>query len=144
MSEVIIEVMKKDDLKEVSIAFMKVFNSVGEHWTLEIAKKHIESNFFGDFHFVAKKDNQIIGFIMGFPLIFEQGESLFVDAIAVLEDFQKEGVGSLLWKKMESHARKNNYSTVRLLSNPKLNSFNWYKEMGYEKSGWVEVFKKIN
>ncbi len=143
MNKITIEIMKKEDLHEVATVFMKVFNQVGEHWTLEIAKEHIESNFFGDCHFVALSKDRIIGLIIGLPLIFERGNSLFVDAIAVLPEYQHEGVGTLLWKKMEQYADKNAFNTIRLLTNPKLKSFDWYKNMGYEKSGWVEVFKKL-
>lgn len=143
MNEPVIEIMKKEDIDEVANVYMKVFNLVGEHWTLEIARKHIESNFVGDCHFVAKIEDKIVGLIMGSPLAFERGFSLYVDAVAVLPDYQNDGIGSHLWEKMESYAKNNDYNTISLLANPKLKSFDWYKEMGYEESGWIEVSKKI-
>lgn len=143
MDDIQIELMTKDDLSEVAQVLMIVFNNLGENWTLEIAHTHVESNFFGDCHFVARNKDKIVGFIIGFPLIFEKGLSMFVDIIAVLPDYQKMGIGKMLWEKMTDVAKENNYDAIRLLSNPSLESFEWYKEMGYKESGWVEVYKKL-
>jgi predicted N-acetyltransferase YhbS len=142
-NKVKIRPMEKEDLSQVAGVFVESFNQEGEHWTYEVALDHVSSNFFGDSHFVAILDGKVIGFIMAFPLIFEQGVSLFVDAIAVYSHFQKQGIGQLLWDRMSVQAKDKEYKGIRLLTNPQLKSFDWYKKMGYKESGWLEVYKTI-
>lgn len=108
-----------------------------------MAKKRVEADMFDDCHFIAKADEKIVGFLLGISLIFEQGTSLFVDAICVLPEFQNKGIGTKLWKEMEEYAKEKKHNAIRLQTNPNWDSFSWYKKMGYEESGWIEVFKKI-
>ncbi len=144
MNNVVIDLMDEKDLDEVAKVFVEVFNDAGENWTIDIAQEHVEKNFFGDCHFVARIEGEIVGFVIAMPLIFERGLSMFVDAVGVLPKYQRKGIGTLLWKKMNVHVEAiGEYDAIRLLTHPDFRSFEWYKKMGYEKSGWVEVFKKV-
>ena len=81
---------------------------------------------------------------MAIPLTREKGIEAFVDSICVLPDHQHQGVGKQLWDKLTQQAKDNGYAAIRLLTNPRLNSYKWYKEMGFRESGWIEVFKELS
>ena len=138
-----IELMKEEQLDDVANIFLSSFNDLGEGWTFETSRKNIEEGFFGDCHYVARIDGKIVGFILAIPLTRELGQELFVSSIAILPEFQNQGIGKQLWDKMESFGKENKFVAIRLLTNPHLKSFDWYKEMGFEESGWIEAFKKI-
>lgn len=133
--------MEKSDLKEVGEIFYNTFNSVGEPWTKVTSQQYVKENYHGDCHFVALLDKKIIGMLMAIPLTREKGTELFIDSIVVLPEYQKTSIGKKLWKKANVYAKDNHFTGIRLLTNPQLESFNWYKKMGYKKSGWIEVYK---
>jgi predicted N-acetyltransferase YhbS len=143
MENINIELMTKDDLNQVADIFLSVFNTLGEKWERESVIKHVNENFVGDCHFIAKADNQILGFVMAIPLTREKGTELFIDSIAVLPDYQHKGIGQQLWNRIEMSAKEGKYTGVRLLANKQLESFNWYTSLGYQESGWVEVYKEL-
>lgn len=138
-----IELMTEEHLDNVAKVFMTTFNAVGENWSYENARQNISENFFDDVHFVAKIDDKIVGFLMGIPLTREKGLEFFLSSIAILPKYQYQGIGKLLWEKMLSVAKEKKYVGIRLLTNPHLESYNWYKEMGFTESGWIEVFKEL-
>jgi ribosomal protein S18 acetylase RimI-like enzyme len=138
-----IEIMQKDDFAEVAEVFRTTFNGLREDWSRESALGHVEQNFFGDAHWVAKENEKIIGFLIGIVLVREAGPELFIDSIAVLPEHQAQGVGAKLWQKAEEFTKQNNFKAIRLQANPALPSYAWYQKMGFSESGWVELFKKI-
>ena len=143
MSNVRIEKMKESDLEEVAKIFCTVFNEEGENWTEESSKSHVVQNYFGEAHFVAKENNNIIGMIMGIPLTRELGTEILIDSLVVLREYRGKGIGKKLFSKILEYAKKEKYKGVRFLANPEFNSFKWYKKMKYKESGWVELFKEI-
>ncbi|HVZ67554.1 MAG TPA: GNAT family N-acetyltransferase [Patescibacteria group bacterium] len=143
MEDIRIELMTTEDLNQVADVFLQVFNALGENWGKESATKHVNENFSGDSHFVAKINNRIIGFIMAIPLTREKGTELFVDSIAILPDYQHKGVGQKLWDKIEESSKDGEYVAIRLLANKQLKSFNWYKSLGYQESGWIELYREL-
>lgn len=142
MNDLNVRKMEERDIKAVVELFKEVFNSDGENWSKETAKGHVKQNFFGDSHWVAEMNNQIVGFLMGIVLTREKGDELFVDSIVVKNSIQKKGVGKRLWEKAEEYVKERELKGIRLLANPHFSSFNWYKKMGYKKSGWIELYKE--
>lgn len=142
MSNFLIEKMVDADLEEVSQIFVEAFNHEGESWGQKTAQNHVKENFFGEAHFVAKLDGEIVGFVIAFPLTRETGLELFIDSIAVLPEHQHKGIGKALWEKLMEHVDEQNFSAVRLLSNEHLSAYRWYKKMGFRESGWVELYRR--
>jgi ribosomal protein S18 acetylase RimI-like enzyme len=138
-----IELMRETDLAEVVKIFVDTFNASGEHWSHEFAAENIKEGFFGKCHYIALVDKKIVGFILAIPLTRELGTELFVASIAVIPEYQNQGVGQLLWDKMESYAQENKFAAIRLLTNPNFKSYKWYKQMGFKESNWIEVFKPL-
>ncbi|MDO8452187.1 MAG: GNAT family N-acetyltransferase, partial [bacterium] len=128
---------------EAASVFLQTFNSVGEVWNKETSLAHIEENFIESYSFVARENNQAVGILIGLPITRDSGQELFIDTVAVLPNYQAKGIGKALMETASELAKEKGFVALRLLASPKLNSFDWYKNKGFEESGWVEVFKKI-
>lgn len=74
MAEFSIRQMKKSDLGSVGKLFKDVFNTEGEEWSAETAAAHVKQNFFGNSHWVAIQENEVIGFLMAIVLTREKGD----------------------------------------------------------------------
>ncbi|HOP80195.1 MAG TPA: GNAT family N-acetyltransferase [Armatimonadota bacterium] len=55
-----------------------------------------------------------------------------IEAVFVLPEFKRQGVGSAILKHIEEVARANGINTLRLRSS--LNAFEFYKHLGYEET----------
>lgn len=135
--------MREENLDEIAKIFVQTFNAAGEHWSIENATENIKEGFFGECHYIALVEDKIVGFILAIPLTRELGMELFVASVAVLPEYQKHGVGKMLWDKVELYGKENKYAAIRLLTNTHLKSYEWYKQMGFKESEWIEVFKEI-
>lgn len=133
--------MTENDINEIANVFLESFNNEGESWTQETALAHVGQNFFGDAHWVAKDDDKVVGFLMGIVLTREHGDELFIDSVAVLSEHRGKEIGKQLWSLAEKFVEENNLHGIRLLANPNFKSFDWYKNMGFKESNWVELEK---
>jgi ribosomal protein S18 acetylase RimI-like enzyme len=135
--------MQPMDSNEVKDVFMAAFNAAGEHWSDEAAMEHVRENYGGDAHWVVREEGKIVGFLMAVFAARENGKELFVDAVAVLPEKQKRGIGKVLWEKAVLYAEEKNQGGIRLVANPNFQSYGWYVAMGFEPSGWVELSKRL-
>lgn len=133
--------MQQNDISDVSKIYCNVFNELGESWSLETAVSHVSDAFDKDTCWVALMNNDIKGFLISSILPWDKGDVLFVDTIAVDRDFRKIGIGNLLWNEADKFVQENSLKGIRLLADPKLISFDWYKRNGFKKSGWIELYK---
>jgi len=142
MSDLSISSMNKSDIDVLKVFFMQAFlDELGEPWTEETSKKHLLEAFNKDYCFSVKRANRVIGGIFAYPLVLEKGTEIFIDVFVVSSKERGSGVGKMLFDHIISHAKKKKFVGVRLLSNPKLRSYDWYHKMGLNESGWVELVK---
>ncbi len=134
--------MVEADLSKVIEIFKESFTALGEEWSDETALGHIRQSFFEDANWVAEQDGGIVAFLMGAISVREKGSELFIDNIVVHPNYQHQGIGKLLWGKAEEYVSEKNLTGIRLLSNEAFASYRWYEEMGFKKSGWIELFKQ--
>jgi len=143
MNDIKIEKMNKADLNEVAKILCTVFNEEGENWNEENSLKRVEGSFQDDGHYVARVDGRIVGMVMSMPVALELDTVLLVDMLVVLREYRGKGIGRKLWESIESYAKEKGYKSVRLFANPNWDSYNLYIKLGYQPSGWVELFKEI-
>ena len=74
-------------------------------------------------------------------MTLEKSTELCIDTIVIDGKLRGKGIGSQLFEFAEKLAKEKQLVGVRLTSNPKMRSYNWYKELGLEESGWVELVK---
>ena len=82
------------------------------------------------FHIAAYDNSKIIG--VG-RLHIETGQNARVRYMAVHEDYQKQGIGSTILKKLEQFAKKNNVQVCWLYARE--NAINFYMNNGFKIKG---------
>jgi ribosomal protein S18 acetylase RimI-like enzyme len=80
----------------------------------------------GACHIIAKGDRTIIGSGRLRELSPELGS---ISYIAVLPEFQNQGIGTKLMEKLIAQAKEKNFKTVRLMS--RINAVKFYKKLGF-------------
>jgi ribosomal protein S18 acetylase RimI-like enzyme len=133
--------MTKEDFPKIVGIFKDAFNALGEEWTDETATGHVTENFFEEAAWIAESEGEIVGFLMAALAVREKGTELFIDNVVVSPKWQGQGIGKLLWQQAEAYVSKTGLVGIRLLANRSFASYGWYEEMGFEKSGWIEMFK---
>ncbi len=97
---------------------------------------------------VVEKQNEIVGYsIFMFKehkettISFER-KALFIDAIGVLEQYKRNGIGKLLFSFIKNIAKKNDCNMVELNVNLENNSaINFYKSMGMKEKSIMMDFR---
>lgn len=143
MSEVKIEKLNIDDLSKVAEVYADSFTQAnfGEIWTAEQAEEFIRywvkrSN---DLFFTAKIDEKIVGGVVG-DVVPYCGEYWLVGIeLFVAPDFQKQGIGKKLLKKIVEEAKSHNNITGMGLFTDASEEFpvSWYKKIGMQQNQWA-------
>lgn len=129
-----IEIRKeqKSDYEEVynvvKTAFEKAKESDGNEQDLVVALRK-SSNFIPELSLVAKKDNKIVGYILFTKIQIGKYEELALAPLAVLPEYQRQGIGSKLIKEGHKIAKEMGYHYVVVLGSDK-----YYPKFGYEKA----------
>jgi predicted N-acetyltransferase YhbS len=152
-----IRLAKKEEISEVAKVYATAFNGVSkESWTLERAGALLQYwvQKQPDLFFVAVDNGKIIGAItMGIKPWFD-GVRLQDGELFVSSEYQKQGVGKLLLKKvLEKALAKYQVSTLECVTFAG-NTFpkTWYEKIGLKKSedliimtgNCQEIFKRLN
>ncbi len=124
--------MQTEDIEVCSQIYVEAFNSM-YHSTNKQAFVNYFSPFIGDYDkyaFVLKDGDVILGFVTALkrPSILE-GECIFIDAIAVAPEHQKQGNGSLMLDMfMKLFSDK---AFIELNTKKSLPAYGMYKEKGF-------------
>lgn len=140
---VVIRPVQERDQDQIVVVFVDSFNSAGENWSEENARKHIREAPLEGCNYAAEVDGKMAGILLAFPLTKVNGTELFIDILAVRPEYQNQGIGKELWAKGEQYIKDHGLVGISLQANPKLKSFGWYKRMGLKQSGWTELFAQV-
>lgn len=143
MAEVKIEKLKVEDLPKLSEVYADAFTQadIGEIWTAEQAENFMRYwvKRTNDLFFTAKIDDKIVGGVVGDVRPF-CGENWLIDIeLFVHPDYQKQGIGKKLFKKILEEAKtRDNIAGAGFVSDAS-NDFpmNWYKKIGMQPMRWV-------
>src|SRR5260221_11084123 len=138
--------MLNDDIQVVSSLYVEVFNNnlpIPENWTTETAAARIKKTFESGFSFIAKDNDSIIGALIGYKSIFDTGEIYDIDTLIVRKDYSHKGIGKKLFEEAIQVAKAHKITNIHLLAHAQLESFQWYKKLGFKESGWVELVKTL-
>lgn len=129
-----IEISKeeKSDYEEVynlvKTAFEKAEESDGNEQDLVVNLRNSD-NFVPELSLVAKKDDKIVGYILFTKIQIGKYEELALAPLAVLPEYQRQGIGSKLIKEGHKIAKEMGYHYVVVLGSDK-----YYPKFGYEKA----------
>ena len=127
MKNIIIEKMTIEDVLKIEKDFGEKFD---DFWNINILKSELNNN--NSLYFVAKNENEILGFA-GILLNFDFSE---ITNIVVRKDFRKFGIGKMLLEKIIEETKKNNKKMIYLEVNENnTNAINLYKKYRFEEVG---------
>ena len=129
-----IEISKeeKSDYEEVynlvKTAFEKAKESDGNEQDLVVDLRNSD-NFVPELSLVAKKDDKVVGYILFTKIQIGKYEELALAPLAVLPEYQRQGVGSKLIEEGHKISKDMGYHYVVVLGSDK-----YYPKFGYEKA----------
>jgi predicted N-acetyltransferase YhbS len=152
-----IRLIKENEIEEAAKVYGTAFNNagVGEKWTNETAFDFL--NFWykkaKDLFFVAVKDGNIIGGVVGEIIPYAEGRYFSNGELFVDPSFQNNGIGKELTRKVISFSiDKFGIKYLCWIANAKAEfPISWYKKIGMQETRWVlmdgkarEVLKNLN
>ena len=111
--------------KLVKTAFETAEHSDGNEQDLVVDLRNSD-NFIPELSLVAVKDNKIVGYILFTKIKIENYEEIALAPLAVLPEYQKQGIGSKLIEEGHKIAKKLGYHYSIVLG-----SENYYPKFGY-------------
>ena len=111
--------------KVVKTAFETAEHSDGNEQDLVVALRNSDS-FIPELSLVAVKDDKIVGYILFTKIKIENHEEIALAPLAVLPEYQKQGIGSMLIEQGHKIAKKLGYHYSIVLG-----SENYYPKFGY-------------
>lgn len=109
----------------VKTAFETAEHSDGNEQDLVVALRNSDS-FIPELSLVAVKDDKIVGYILFTKIKIENHEEIALAPLAVLPEYQKQGIGSMLIEQGHKIAKKLGYHYSIVLG-----SENYYPKFGY-------------
>jgi GNAT superfamily N-acetyltransferase len=97
--------------------------------------------------FVALVDDEVVGFVLGQPMSFVDGEKriLWLDYIAVTPEFRRRGNGTLLLSSAEKWAKRHGCSFLYTTLNPNnAESKRLLGSNGFTVKSWNRAAKKLS
>lgn len=111
-------------------------------WNMKEAKAYLLQAYRKSpgFCLAAVNDKVALGAIFARKCPYNKGNLLLIESLQVLKKYRKNGIGTLLFKKLIALAKAEKIKNVGMLV-PRKNKFplEWYKTMGFKETGWIEL-----
>lgn len=132
-----IQIETKEDFEVVyevvQTAFKNAEHSDGNEADLVVALRNSLA-FVPELSLVAKIQDKVVGHLLLTEISIDENTGLALAPLAVLPDFQKQGVGSALIKEAHEAAEKLGYPAIVVLGDP-----NYYSKFGYEEASQWQI-----
>ena len=133
MGEIILEPIRESDFEELHSLFLEfaTFEKLPERMANTVQKMKDEKEYFQGF--VARNNKgKIVGYVNFFFAYYTwTGKSLYMDDLYVTESFRGKGIGTMLIKKVISHAKDSGCNGLRWqVSNWNQHAINFYEYLG--------------
>lgn len=112
-----------------------------EKWTNKTSFERLNEIFVDNkkYCLVAEDKGKVVGFVFGRMHHWWDGKRVFAEEIIVLKDYQKKGIGRLLWQEFEKRLKKDNVKYVYGMIDH--STFEFHKKNGLVKSNFELVEK---
>lgn len=135
-----IRLAEKKDLQQCADILMDIYNNnvLNEGWTNQSSNAICEFYFKlnPDLFFVAKNEDEVVGFTFSFIKPWADGNQLMLEEISVKESYRNQKIASKLLKTLvETAKQKNNITSVNATTYNGENEmpYSWYERIGFKK-----------
>lgn len=131
-----IEALRADDLNQISqLARMELGNSSWiYHACGEKAPDSIDDFVEGGYSFVAKRENEVLGFILACKCPTYGGAyCLYIDTFVVGKDAQGLGIGKMLFAKIKENMFMDRIFSMKLMTQRERPAYKIYKHLGFKE-----------
>ena len=120
------------NIQYIETADKELYKLMGNEFNKFAIKNGVECNY-KSFNFVAKKDDKIIGMIMGHSYYKE----IYIEDLIVLEEYRNKHIGTELMKTVEDYFNDKGFENINLTTY-NFQAPEFYKKCGFE----VEFIRK--
>ncbi len=139
-----LKLSEKSDFDEIAKIYAEEFSKkpFNEPWNLKLAldKLNIFSRYCDIWKIVIEE--KIVGFLIINPNQWFIGEIIFGEEMAIIEEFQRKGIGQNAIGKIFEIYKKKGYKKYMCLVNKKSKSFGLQNKMGVEESQFDKLMEK--
>lgn len=137
---IVIGLAQKNDLPQCANILREIYNNnvLSEGWTIESSNAICEFYFRlnPDLFFVAKKEDEVVGFTFSFVKPWADGNQLMVEELSVKQSYRNQKIASKLLKTLVKSAKqKYNITCVNGTTYNGENKmpYSWYERIGFKK-----------
>lgn len=137
---IVIGLAQKNDLPQCANILREIYNNnvLSEGWTIESSNAICEFYFRinPDLFFVAKNEDEVVGFTFSYIKPWADGNQLMVEELSVKENYRQKKIASKLLKTLVKSAKqKYNITCVNGTTYNGENKmpYSWYERIGFKK-----------
>lgn len=137
---------KKEDLKEISILYKKIFLEMpyNEKWTDKILTNKLLEVFKKQEIYVAEINKKIVGFIsFCYFYMGSKGKIGYIFELGIDKQYRAGGIGKTLVKRAEEKLKKTGCKSILVDANKESSAINFYKKLGYMDVGYIKMGKEL-
>lgn len=128
-----VEALSLNDLEQVSQLAREELNNTP--WVYHANTADSFNDFVeGGYSFVAKRENEVLGFILAYKCPTYGGSYyLYIDTFVVGKATQGLGIGKMLFEKIKENMLMNRIFSIKLMTQRERPAYKIYKHMGFEE-----------
>ncbi|AYA68841.1 GNAT family N-acetyltransferase [Acinetobacter sp. WCHA55] len=137
-----------EHINECADLYCKTYNAEpwNENWQstqpiVEFLSAHLANNYF--IGFVAHSNNQMLAASIGFKKPWNQGVEYYIDEYFIHPQYQRQGIGQLLMRHIETQCQAEGLNAVILNTERGYPSELFYKKNGFEEHEGLIILSKV-
>jgi ribosomal protein S18 acetylase RimI-like enzyme len=141
----IIRKARSKDIKQVAEIYREVYSEEPyyENWDSKALAKKTRHALNDLIIYVAEVKKRAVGFIIFYDFDWDRGKRAYIEDVGVLKEFRGQGIAGKLFKKAEEVLKKRKVSKIILDVSTKSRALNLYEKIGYKKSGYIQMEKRL-
>tara|TARA_Y100000310_G_scaffold329855_1_gene400451 strand:+ start:509 stop:937 length:429 start_codon:yes stop_codon:yes gene_type:complete len=140
-----ITIATETDLSPIAELFMIEFakEPYFEKWSERGAIQRIKQYFKDSKIYVAKNDQNIVGFIIISTFLWYTGLAGNINEFIVAKKYQNQGIGTKLLEVASTYFKNKNVKQIDLITHQKAKAVGFYEKLGFKKKEYVYFSKKL-
>lgn len=131
-----IQPLKEEQFDTLIQCYCDYFNTYENgNWSYDLCFQRI-SQFYntpGSIHLVMYDKEQMIGYLNGYELYFDDGKGLLINELVIFQPYQNQGYGSLFLEEVKKMSKAKGIAFIELMTKTDDKHLSFYYKNGYKK-----------